>query len=302
MATWTMRKALFYLIGSTCVTLISSVTGYSLWLKSKRSRVSDPSYMISALIQTGPEKEALKTEYLAELLDLSVDYPTNLFAFNIKKGEKNLLSSPLIAEAHVKRFPPNGLYIDYEVRKPIARLGDYRNTAIDKNGYIFPLAPFFSPKELPEIYLGIPAFGEGEDSMGRRGGVWQEPLQNPYLDLAFGVLRFLEGSSWKEGLRIKRIDVSNAFAPSLGSREIVLFTEEDLLFHRGEEVVCCVFPKMLRLSPKEFTQQMNNFLMLRKNMIEDYRNQLSSADLPHSGRFSSRIVDLRIPHLAFVQN
>lgn len=302
MTKWTMRQALFCLVGSTCFTLVSSLVGYSFWIQSKRSQLTDHAYRITALIQTGPEKEALKTAYLAELLDLSIDKPTNLYAFDMKKGEQKLLSSPLIADAHIKRIPPNALYVDYEVRKPVAWLGDYQNIAIDKDGYLFPFAPFFTPKELPEIYLGLPPFGSGEDSQGRKGGLWQTPLQNSYLNLAFEVMQFLEGSPWREGLRIKRIDVSNAFAPSLGQREIVLFTEEDMLLNRAEESVCCVFPKMLRLSPKEYMQQMNNFLCLRKNMMEDYRKQLAAAALPQSGRFSSRIVDLRIPHLAFVEN
>ena len=302
MAIWTMRQVLCCLIGSTCFTLTVSLGSYSLWTKSKDKRLSNPAYAISSLIQTGPEKEALKTAYLAELLHLSIDHPTNLFALNTKKGERKLLASPLIAEAHIKKMPPNTLYIDYEVRKPVASLGDYQNIAIDKWGYIFPMSPFFSPKELPEIYLGLPPFEGREDSMGRKGAFWGVQIQNQYLDLAFEVLQFLEGSPWRDGLRIKRIDVSNAFALSLGQREIVLFTEEDLLFNRGEENVCCTFPKMLRLSPKEYMQQMNNFLTLRKNMIEDYRRQLASAALPQAGRFSPRTVDLRIPHLAFVEN
>ncbi len=297
-----MRQALFCLIGSTSFTLIAFISGYMLWMKSSRERLLNPKYRISVLIQTGPEKEALQTAYLAELLGLSVDQPTNLYAFDLKKGEKKLLSSPLIAEAKIKRAPPNALYIDYEVRKPVAWIGDYQNIAIDREGYLFPISPFFAPKELPEIYLGLPPFGESLESLGRSGGVWQTPLKNQHLYLGFEILQFLEGLPWREGLRIKRIDVSNAFAPSLGQREIVLFTEEDFLLNREEETICCTFPKMLRLSPKEYVQQMNNFLSLRKNIMEDYSKQLSNARLPQTGRFSSRIIDLRIPHLAFVEN
>lgn len=299
---WTMRQALFCLIGSTCFTFVLFISVYAFWMKSKEKKLVDQKYRISALIQTGPEREALQTAYLAELLDLSVDQPTNLYAFDLRKGEKKLLASPLIASAHIKRIPPNALYVDYEVRKPIAWLGDYQNIAIDKEGYLFPISPFFAPKELPEIYLGLPDFGEPEDASGRRGGLWQTPLQNRYLDLAFEMIHFLVGSAPRDGLRIKRIDVSNAFAPSLGQREIVLFTEEDLILDREGKAMCCVFPKMLRLSPKDYVQQMNNFLSLRKNIMEDYNKQLSCAALPQTGRFSSRIIDLRIPHLAFVEN
>ncbi len=297
-----MRKSLFWLIGSSLFTLLSSLGLYFFWNKERKERLTDPAYRISAIIQTGPEKEALKTAYLAELLSLSIDRPISLYAFDIANGREKLLSSPLIAEAEIKRMPPHILYIDYAVRKPVARLGDYENVAIDQEGYLFPLYPFFAPKELPEIYLGLPSFGEEADAQGRRGGLWQTPLSNPYLSLAFDILHFLEGSSWREGLRIKKIDVSNAFAPTLGVREIVLETEEDLLVPQGNGSICCTFPKLLRLSPSQYVQQMNHFLSLRKTMIEDYRKQLAGATLPASGRFASRIVDLRIPHLAFVEN
>lgn len=291
-----MRKVL---IGSCCFTIVSFFSVQYFWKQFKLKKIHDPQYTISALIQTGPEKEALQTGYLAELLDLSVDQPTNLYTFDPKLGEKKLLSSPLIAEAHIKKIAPNVIYVDYTIRKPIARIGDYQNIAIDKEGYLFPLSPFYAPKELPEIYLGLPDFGAGEDSFGRKGGQWLTPLQDKYFTLAMEILQFLEGSSWRDGIRIKRIDVSNAFAKSLGQREIVLSTEEDLIVKTTQ---VCTFPKMLRLCPKDYAKQMHHFLTLRKNMMDDYSRQLTDAVIPRSGKFSSRIVDLRIPHLAFVEN
>ena len=297
-----IKKVLFYIGGSIGLTLTLFFAGKSFWAESKEKKAQDPLYTIRALIQTGPEKEALQTAYLAELLGLSVDHPTNLYAFDLKTGQKKLQNSPLISRAKIKRMAPNALYVDYEARKPIAMLGDYVNTAIDKEGYLFPVTPFFSPKELPEIFLGLPSFGQEEDGFDRKGGKWNEPLSGKYLSLAFEVLHFLEGSPWREGLRIKKIDVSRAFALSLGQREIILFTEEELVLNRGGVSKMCIFPKMLRLSPRDYTSQMLNFLSLRKKMMEDYSKQLENAALPESGRFSFRIIDLRIPHLAFVEN
>lgn len=297
---WTMRQAIFCLVGSTLATLLFFSIGYGLWSKSRRARLTDPSYRITAIVQTGPEKEPLKTAYLAELLGLSSDIAVNLYAFDIKQAQQKLLASPLIAEARIKRLVPDTLYIDYEVRRAVARLGDYHNVAIDREGYLFPISPFLPPKELPEIYLGLPPFGADEDSNGRKGGLWQTPLRNRYLHLAFEVLQFLEGSPWREGLRVKRIDVSNAFAPSLGQREIVLFTEEELSTTQGDQTIRCIFPKILRLASKDYPQQLNNFFALRKNMMDDYRKQIASWS--HSGRFAPRIIDLRIPQLAFVEN
>lgn len=285
MKTWTMRQALFCLVGSTLCTLALSLTGYWLWTSYRHERLTDERYRVATIMTTGPEKEPLKTAYLAELLGLSADRPTPLYAINPKIAEAKLLSSPLIAHAKVKRIPPATLYIDYEVRKPVAWLADYTNTGIDREGCLFPVAPFFSPKHLPEIYLGLPPFTH-----------WRIAMKNPYLQIAFEVLRFLDAAPWKEGLRIKRIDVSNAFAPTLGQREIVIFTEEELVLPQD---VVCVFPKILRLAPKDFAQQLGNFFALRRTMMDDYRKQL--ATFKEGGRFAPRIIDLRIPQLAFVE-
>jgi hypothetical protein len=286
MTRWTMRQALFCLIGSTAFTLSVSVGGYTLWMKSRKEKLRNAKYQITAIVQTGPEKEALKTAYLAELLGLSADQPTQLYALNLKKAEEKLLASPLIAQAHLKRLPPATLYIDYTVRRPLAWLADYKNTAIDHEGHLFPVAPFLSPKHLPELYLGITSFSG-----------WRLSLKDPSLQLALELLQYLDAAPWTEGLRVKRVDVSNAFAPSLGQREIVLFTEEELLLPQGGVYV---FPKILRLAPKNYVQQLGNFFSLRRAMMDDYRRQLAGGK-QEGGRFAPRVIDLRIPQLAFVE-
>ena len=297
---WTLKQAIFCLVGSTCLTLALSLGvfwGYRHW---KLKRMTDEKCRIVAIVQTGPEKEALKSAYLAELLNLSADVPTQLYALDLKQALNKLLASPLIVNAEIKRVPPGTLFIDYTVRKPLALLSDYSNTAIDREGCLFPVAPFFSPKQLPEIYLGLPSFGATEDSMGRKGGAWQTPLKNRYLTLALDILKFLEESPWKEGMRIKRIDVSNAFAPSLGQREIVLIAEDELSFQTEQKEFVCIFPKILRLAPKDYRLQLGNFFSLRRTMLDDYKRQLVS--MKEGGRFSPRIIDLRIPQLAFIDN
>lgn len=300
-STWTMKQALFCLIGSTSLTLALSLGAFWSYRHWKNQRMTDEKCRIVAIVQTGPDKEALKTAYLAELLHLSSDAPTQLYALDLKKATAKLLSSPLIANAQIKRIPPGTLYIDYTVRKPAALLSDYANTAVDQDGFLFPVAPFFSPKQLPEIYLGLPPFGSPEDSMGRSGGSWQVPLKNRYLTLALEILRFLEDSPWKEGMRIKRIDVSNAFAPSLGQREIVLIAEDELsLTSESQKEIVCVFPKILRIAPKDYRVQLGNFFSLRKTMMDDYKRQLVA--VKEGGRFAPRIIDLRIPQLAFIDN
>ena len=52
--------------------------------------------------------------------------------------------------------------------------------------------------------------------------------------------------------------------------------------------------------PKEFRQQLGNFFSLRRSMLDDYKRQLAS--IQEGGRFAPRIIDLRIPQLAFIEN
>lgn len=298
---WSYRQAAFCLIGSTLATLLLSTGAYGLWKKSRRARLADSRYRIAAIVQTGPEKEALKTSYLAEILDLSADHPASLYAFDVKVGKKRLEECPLIASAEIRRIDPGTLYVDYTVRKPVARLGDYENTALDKAGYLFPLSPFFAPKNLPEIYLGLPPFNADKDAQGRSGGCWRTPLENKHLQLAFEILRFLEGAPWQGGMLVKRVDVSNAFAPSYGQREIVLITQDEVLSEEGKTV--CVFPKIVRLPSKDYAQQLSNFLSLRRSMLEDYKLQMAKTRFSQpTVEFAPRIVDLRLSKLAFIQN
>ena len=73
-------------------------------------------------------------------------------------------------------------------------------------------------------------------------------------------------------LQVKRLDVSKAFEPSLGRREVVLILEE-----QG-------FTKALRLTPKNFAQELGNYLELRPKLPA-----------------IAQVIDLRIPQLAFIE-
>ena len=174
---------------------------------------------------------------------------------------------------------------------------------IDRDGFIFPIAPFYSPKNLPEIYLGLPPFNSPADAEERAGGAWQTPLENKYFRLAQEILRNLDEAPWREGMRLKRIDVSSAFSGSAGQREIVIYTEEEVIIRENEREIVCIFPKILRLPVKDYPQQLGNFLTLRRTMLEDYQRQLAKSHFTQSPvQFAPRMIDLRIPQLAFVQN
>jgi len=244
--------SLTWIVGSAL--LITGGTYKGLKHYQKHDQVA-PTYLCR-IVQTGPQREALKTTYLAELMRISADRPITAASFDPAFAQKRLLACPLIKEAKVKITTPDTVYVDYTVRQPIAWLFDFDNIALDDEGYPFPVSPFFSPKRLPEIYLGI------------RNFYWGRPLKERNAELALTILQLLGRLS----LQVKRLDVSKAFLPSLGRREVVLILEE-----QG-------FTKTLRLTPKNFAQELGNYLELRPKLPP-----------------SAQIIDLRILQLAFIQ-
>lgn len=265
-------KAIGWIVFSTLVISGSAYSGMNTYLRFKKKTLKDPGNQVNAIVQTGPQKEALKTDYLAELMGLSRDRPLALDQFDFAAAEKRLLTSPVIKKAAVKPLPPSTLYVDYMARVPVAWLYEYENTAIDEEGYFFPVYPFFTPKNLPEIYLGLPPF-EG----------WDIPIKSPHLDLAFSLLKLIKETSAEELIHVRRIDVSNAFAESYGIREIVLLTED--------RIGNAVHRRILRLSTKNYPQELANYLKLREQLIA------KEMELPSS----EKVIDLRLSKLGFIQ-
>ncbi len=72
----------------------------------KGAEINDDQYHIVSLIQNNPQSDALKTVYLAELLELSLDRPVNLYQLNIQEATQKLLNHPLIKKATIKKFYP----------------------------------------------------------------------------------------------------------------------------------------------------------------------------------------------------
>lgn len=259
--------------------------GWLYYLHIKELRLHDSQYQVIAIVQACPQKEALKTVYLAELLNLSVDKPINLYQFDTKKGEQRLMSSPLIKQAIIKKIRPGTLYIDYTIRLPVAYLGDYTNTALDEEGYIFPFSPFFTPKKLPAFYLGL---RKVEKEWGACLG------KNEGLRLAFEVLRKMQ----EKALNVTEIDVSRAFADSYGQRQIVVTLEEGREFIQKGKLVSVTHSYILRFNTEDYQQNLANFLVLK-----DYLNAKAQSE---SSPISSKnkkpmMIDLRIPHLAFIK-
>ncbi|MCH9630330.1 MAG: hypothetical protein S4CHLAM37_03260 [Chlamydiia bacterium] len=279
-----LSHALMWIIGSTI--LITGGT-YSLLKNSANARKElsfDHAHVIRKIIQTGPHRDHLKTSILAEVLDLSCDDPRLTKRFNVKDAEKKLLKNlPMVKSAKLHIVKPDILYIDYMMRVPMAMLYDFENTAIDEEGYLFPFSPFYSPKSIPEIYLGMQAEEASFD----------KPLKEEALLLATRVLKSLRKIALHQNFYIKRIDVSHAFERSLGKREIVLqlYSKNHTLYLSPKSS----FLYSVRLDPSNYAKNLGDYLMLHKELVAleklyDYKV-----------KEDERVIDMRLDNTAYIE-
>lgn len=242
------RKALSWIFFSVVVICGTGFVGWLAYYYHLQQRFEDPQYQIIALMQETSSPQILPTVYLAELLDLSLDQPTNIYKFNLVDAGKKLASSPVIKEAHIKKVRPGTIYVHYHSRTPFAYLSDSLNTAIDEEGILFPFAPFYSPKKLPFIYLG---WNEIEYNWGK------SMKEDPLMQLAFNVIENFQFAIKDKQLRINKIDVSHAFAKSAGQREIVVE-----IFEEDERKRLFI----LRLNSKNYIQNIADYIRLYESM------------------------------------
>jgi len=286
-----LSQAFFAILLSICIISGSAWLTLMYYQNMKDKQRSDPAYHIIALVQTSPDREGLKTSHLAEFLNLSIDQPRNLYSFNTHEEVKKLLNIPVIKEATIRKIHPGTLHVDYSLRKPIAYLKDYHNAAIDPSGTIFPFKPFYTPKNLPEIYLG-------EEEENGEPVAWGTTIHGKRKDLAFAL--FHDAPQYCDAYScLCCIDVSQAFATSNGQRQIVLLLEDRFLKRIDNETVLCIYPRLLRLQDDNYRQQLGNYLNLRSYL----RGKDATMPLTGSGtikRAKATIVDLRLSELAFI--
>lgn len=269
-----LSKAIWTLFWTTCVVCGTAGMGLAYYHNYKWRRAHDDKNRLVAIVQTCPAKESLKTAYLAELLDLSIDQPVNLYAFSLQAAKRTLLASPLIKEAELAKIYPGTLHVDYTLRSPIAFLTDFSNTALDTEGTPIPFKPFFTPKRLPDIYLGLN--GTGIENP------WGKKIDDARVAVAMTLLEFVNGNLVNSRCRIRKIDVSRAFAPSFGQREVIVVLEQ--LVEKQKQPALVVAQRVLRINRDNYKQELSRFKALQAHLGEE-----------------SVVIDLRIPQLAFIK-
>lgn len=279
------------LICSTLCTALLAIGGIFLFKHSQKKHRGQEKFIISAIAQTCSGDERLKTVYLAELLELSVDHPKNFYSFDVSKAEANLKLNPLITTAIIKKIPPKTIYVDYKLRKPIAFLGEYANTAIDSHGYLFPFKPYYTPKSLPEFILGI---SDGD------GCTWGRQLESQRALRALKIYQ-LAKDLITVSTRLIKIDTSKAYALSYGQRQIVIVFEDRLVKNSSSGPVVCLYPKIVRLSGNHDAQELVNYSALNAHLLSEAAAAPLKTHLK-AIRFPATIIDLRVAHLAFVKS
>lgn len=247
----------------------TALTGWLFFLHVREKQLRDEHFNIIAIVQRAKGQDALKTAALAELLSLSLDRPTNLYPFDTGEAEQKLLQQPYILAAKVKKIPPGILDIDYQLRSPIAFLGEMNNTAVDNEGFLFPYDPIYTPKRLPAITLGLSV---EECQWGR------SVKEHPSFDKALQLVR-LWNDTFDHQLHIKQLDMSLERAESLGKRQITVIAE-------WKNKKTCI----LRLSTQHTESDLSHLCTL-----------LHALDKKEDAIKDKTIIDLRLNDLAFFE-
>lgn len=277
-----MSRAVLWILLSTLFISGSVLMGWLYYLHVRQLRLNDDQYRIAAIIQRTPHNDSLKTAYLAEQLKLSLSHPVNLYQFNVKEARETLLKNPLIRDVTVKKILPGTLYIDYTLRSPVAFVGDFTNTAVDAEGNLFPFRPFFTPKRLPILILGL---NEEECQWGNCIS------ENSSLQVAFDLMAQRQ-SLEREGYEIQRIDVAELNSESYGHRQIVVVL--GLPAHSIISQPEWAGTMILRLSVDQPHQDLINFLTLHDFLLKrDQKSLVKNRPV---------VIDLRMPHLAFIKS
>ena len=135
--------------------------------------------------------------------------------------------------------------------EPVAKVAEYELAAIDTRGRLIPLPSSRIPFSGVEIRLTRPS----ESTMQ-----WEETFPRPNVELAFAVLRLFQTAISPREFQLERIDVSQAMASNPAEREIVIRLKERTDLQRNGVIYRFLFPRLLRLSPEGYKQQLANYV------------------------------------------
>lgn len=263
-----MTRALFF--GAVITLAVASCAsfylfGTRLWFKWHASHAK---YELKYVEQRPLGPDTLQTALLIEMLGLAVDKPGNIYACDLHALAHRLANTPIFTALTLIKQPPHTLIVEYSLRAPIATLADYSNTAIDQEGFLLPLHPYYTLKDLPKIIVEKTPSRQSSSPWG--GRLPSNTLQLLKRILAATEILNLSPSSLS-------IDLSDFYASPLG--EITLALQSPL---QGPSY-------LLRLTHELLPLQLNRYIALAHLL-----------PFPTSSVPSAIIIDLRFPNTALI--
>ncbi len=283
----TLHKAFALILLSLVIISGGAAAGMFYYFRYRESLANDSRYNIVAIVQNCCEGEWLKTSLLAELLQLSIDRPTNLYRFETLEVSNKLLMFHIFRSVEIKKIKPGTVHVEYTLRQPVAYLGDYTNTAMDDRGVLIPFKPFYTPKNIPILFVGF-------DMDSKENTLWGSALEGEKLQLALTLLNLLKTHYSHDGCQVRSIDISKAFDSNCGQREIVITLVEQI--EQDGKRTLTFYPRILRITVEHYFQQLADYLVLREHLNTE-QSKIGINPSP-----SKLIIDMRIPQLAFLNS
>lgn len=112
--------------------------------------------ILTTLIQKTPTVNALSPRFFSNYLGLRPQGRNiAIRKLDIQKINKKLKAFPIFKTIEAEFTKEGQLLVNYHLRNPHFSLKDYTNCGVDEEGFIIPLTSFYTPKKLPQIYLGL---------------------------------------------------------------------------------------------------------------------------------------------------
>lgn len=111
---------------------------------------------LTTLIQKTPTIQMLSPRFFSNYLGLNPSGKNiDIRKLDISKINKKLKAFPIFKTIEAEFTKEGELFVSYHLRNPQFRLKDFTNCAVDEEGFVIPLSSFYTPKNLPHLYLGL---------------------------------------------------------------------------------------------------------------------------------------------------
>lgn len=163
----------------------------------KKNETRNPRYLLRRVFINSPQEEHVPPDLFLHLLKDNIDR-VSLYDIRLSNLEEKLMEFPIFEKATVALSFPDALEITYQMKKPFMFLQDVENAALDQRGVLIPFHPYYSPKNLPQLYLKV-------DTSSL---TWGSPLQSQKLQFAAEVYNFLD-KNFSRNWEMKSIDLQD---------------------------------------------------------------------------------------------